>query len=106
MDYTIGKIFLFVSLILSVAAVIYVYLVAENKVLINEKVQKEEILYTKNNILAETLVEIQIYSSEERIVEYAKNNLGLVRDSEVFDKIIVDKKQVNSIVNLVNGKYE
>ena len=106
MNYTIGKLFLILSLIFSMAAIIYVYLIAENKVLINQKLKKEEMLYSKNNMLSEKLVEVQTFSAEERIVEYAKSNLGLVRESEVFETIKVDKKQVNQIINLVNNKYE
>ncbi len=94
------------ALIVAVAAIIYVYLVAELKLLVKEKVQKEELLQAKKSVLAEKDVQIQLLTAEERIAEYAKNNLGLVRSIEKFETIKIDKLQLDQIFEVINNKYE
>ncbi len=106
MNYTPTKIFFFLALIVAVAAIIYVYLVAELKLLVKEKVQKEELLQAKKSVLAEKDVQIQLLTTEERITEYAKNNLGMVRSIEKFETIKIDKLQLEQITEVINNKYE
>ncbi|NLT52447.1 MAG: hypothetical protein GXX85_16215 [Ignavibacteria bacterium] len=106
MNYTPAKIGFFLALIVSVAAIIYVYLVAELKLLVKEKVQKEELLQAKKSVLSEKEVQIQLLTAEERITEYAKNNLGLVRSIEKFETIKIDKLQLDQISEVINNKYE
>lgn len=94
------------ALIVAVAAIIYVYLVAELKLLVKEKVQKEELLQAKKSVLAEKDVQIQLLTTDERITEYAKNNLGMVRSIEKFETIKIDKLQLEQITEVINNKYE
>ena len=57
-------------------------------------------------MLAEKDVQIQLLTAEERIAEYAKNNLGLVRSIEKFETIKIDKLQLDQIFEVINNKYE
>lgn len=97
--------------VMSVVAVIafiftYMFLLSENRNLSRVKIDKENLLSQKQSDLNDVLVELQKLSSEDRIVNYAKEKLGLVRQINKIDVIPVNKKRVIQINKLVKRKYE
>lgn len=84
----------------------YLFLTAEIKGLSKSIVEKSQVLDQKNNQLDEVMVEYQRYSSEERVVNIAKDSLGLVRSLKPVDVITVSEKQVIQINRLVNKRYD
>lgn len=97
-------------LIIAVTALVFVFshlfLNAEIKGLSKSIIEKGQELDQKNNKLDEVTVELQRFSSEERIVRIAKDSLGLVRSLKPVDVITISEKQVFQINRLVNKKYE
>lgn len=84
----------------------YMLLLSENKGLAKLKLEKQNLLSQKQSDLNEVLVELQKLSSEDRIVNYASEELGLVRQIKKIDVIPINKKQVIQINKLVKRKYE
>ena len=84
----------------------YMLLLSENKALAKLKLERQNVLSQKQSDLNQVLVELQKLSSEDRIVSYAKEELGLVRQIKKIDVIPINKKQVIQINKLVKRKYE
>ncbi len=98
---------LVVLLLTIVSAVfIHLYILTEIKSMAKEKVRLEEQLVTAQNKIERSIVELQRYSSEARIVEIAKKELGLIRSTKPFQRIVIEEDEVKKIERIVNSKYE
>lgn len=84
----------------------YMFLLSENKRFAKAKLEKQNILSQKQSDLNDVLVELQKLSSEDRIVQYATEQLGLIRQIKKIDVIPINKKQIIQINKLVKRKYE
>ena len=85
---------------------VYVLTLQEIKNLNKEKINKEELLIEKINKANSRMVKVQQLTSEVRITKLAKDNIGLVKKGNEFDKISVDLYKAEQIEKLVNDKYE
>ncbi len=99
---------LILYLLLPTVAIIFgfLFLQTEIKFLYKEIYQKEKRVEILQNQLEEKLVAVQKLSSEERIVEIAKMQLGMVRISSSIENIFVSKLRIKQIQKIVNSKYD
>lgn len=95
-----------ITVIIITALFVYLFTLNEIKALKKEKDLLENKLSERVNKLEAKLVEVQKLSSEDRISHLAKTELGLVHSSKPFEKIYIDKNEVEQIKKIVNGKYE
>ena len=100
------KIFIAAAIPVAASLFIYVLMTQEIKSLNKETIQKQEILLEKINKVNQKIVAVQQLSSEDRIINLAKESLGLIRKGEEFDRIRVDKYKSEQIEKIVNEKYE
>lgn len=100
------KNFLVFMLFVSVCLFGYVYLVHEIKSMNREIANRQNELKAKQDKIERKIVEIQKLSSEERIVQIASNELGLVRSAEYFEVLHIDKFKLERLNNIINGKYD
>lgn len=84
----------------------YVFFHEENRVMIKDKIAREEVLHERRNKLKAKLVEVQKLTSEERIIKLASEELGMIRIHEVVDTLFVNKDEVKKIERIIAGKYE
>ncbi len=104
-NISIKTIFPFV-MIIAFALVSIVILRKEIKLIEKQIIDERKTLNAKNEIIKELDVEVQGLTSEERIVKYAEEKLGLVRSQTEMKTIYVDKKQIEQIEKIVNSIYE
>lgn len=98
---------IFIVIISLVILLGYVLIVSKIKGLTLEKQRLTEVLEKNENQLNILFVEIQKLSTQERIVEIAKNKLGLIQSTEQFeDVLIIDKDKLNRITKIVNENNE
>lgn len=104
----IGSLKNFIVLVIISACLLFIYVatLTEIKNMKKEKINKIELLNEKQNKIEMKLVEIQKLMSEDRIVEIAKDSLGLILPVESLDELRVSKEQINRIEKLVNEKYD
>jgi len=84
----------------------HVILITEIKRINSEKITKREILNGKLNLVKAKFVDVQMLTSEEKIVKYAQDSLSMIRPTENLENIIVPKDQIKQIEKLVNEKYD
>ncbi len=99
----------FIILFLFTAAVLalgYVSVKLKCEVTTKQKVLTEEKLNAKKNTKVSLIAEYQYYSSEDRIVEIAKNQLGMIKQNNSSIKIDVSKEKIDEISNILNEMYE
>lgn len=106
MKTTSLKIFIVIIVLAALTVFIYVAIVNEIKNLNKEKLNKSEILISKQNRIEALNVEIQKLTSEDRIVKYAIDSLKMNRPKEILESIIVSKEQINQIEKLLKEKYD
>ncbi len=85
---------------------IYVGLKLECEKLTKEKVLTEEKLDDLKNWRTNLTAQDQALSSEERIVEIAQDELGMVRNAEQPVVMTVSKEEIDEISNAISKKYE
>ena len=83
-----------------------VFVKKEIKTLTKTIADRELNLKVGKGRIEELTVDIQKYSSEGRIVLFAKDSLNLIRTDKPFDTISVDENQILKIEQLVNSKYD
>jgi len=83
----------------------YVFLLTEIKSMVKGKVTKGEELVEKRNKIEMRQIEIQKLTAEERIIPIALDTLGLVKPGLNIDSLNIDKKQLEYLINKINGKY-
>ena len=93
-------------LVLIFSIFIYLFSVNEIKAMNKEKNILVEKLTQVSNKLETRIVEVQRLSSENRIVIFAKEKLGLIRSTKQYEIIYIDNDQINQVNRIVNSKYE
>lgn len=106
MKTTSLRIFIVFIVLAALTVFIYVAIVNEIKNLNKEKLNKSEVLISKQNRIEALNVEIQKLTSEDRIVKYAIDSLKMNRPKEILESIIVSKEQINQIEKLLKEKYD
>lgn len=98
----------FIVLIVAAAVMLFIYVasVTEIKRMNKEKIVKKELLNEKMNRLEAKIVDVQKLTSEERIVKFAQDSLGLIRPTENLDSIIISKDQADQIEKMLKEKYD
>lgn len=99
---------LFFYFILPSVAIVFLYLIlqTEIKFLYKEIDQKEKELEILQSKLEIELVEVQKLSAEGRIIEIAKDRLGMVRINNSVENIYLSDLKINQIKRIVDSKYE
>jgi cell division protein FtsL len=101
-----ANIFFFVVFSVVVFVFLSLFLKTEIKFLYKEIDKKENIINNSLQQLETKMVEVQKLSSEERIVNYAKNVLDMVRIKSKTEHISISKLKVKQIEKIVDSKYE
>ena len=98
----------FIVIVFTVALFLFIYeaTYTEIKKINHEKLSKREILNERKNRIEAVVVEIQMLSSGERIVQIAQDSLGMIRPEDNLDLIQASKEQIRQIEKLVNEKYD
>ena len=91
--------------IVAAIAVGYVSLKLQCEVLSKEKVKLGETLDAKKNDRIRLFANLQQLSTEERIVPKAVE-LGMVKSTETFAVLSVNREKINQINSIINKKYE
>ncbi|MBU0559073.1 MAG: hypothetical protein KJ799_06330 [Bacteroidetes bacterium] len=94
------------SAIIFFALLIYLLSLTEIKSLNKEKDLLEAKRAGQMNEVEMKLVEIQKLSAEDRIVTYAKENLGLIKSEKSFDVITIELSKIEKVERIINSKYE
>lgn len=99
---------LIIYVLLPAVAIIFgsLFLKAEIKFLNKEIYQKEINIEILQNQLEAKLVDVQILSAEERIIEIAKQKFGMVRISSNVENIFVSEIRIKQIQKIVDSKYD
>ncbi|MCX6171151.1 MAG: hypothetical protein NTX65_17590 [Ignavibacteriales bacterium] len=98
----------FISIVVVVSLVLlgYVIVRSEIKRINREKITKQEMLNEKYKRIESLMVDVQKLTSEEVIVKFAQDSLGLLRPTENLEMITVSKDQIKQIEKLLNQKYD
>ncbi len=84
---------------------VYVYLLTEIKGMVKNKVNRLDELNEKKNKIEMKQIEVQKLTAAERIIPIAQDSLGLIKPGLDIDSLTVDKKQLDYLINKLNGKY-
>jgi cell division protein FtsL len=84
---------------------VYVILLTEIKSMVKIKVNRQDELVEKKNKIEMNQIEIQKLTAGERIIPVAQDTLGLKRPGLDIDSLTMDKKQLEYLINKINGKY-
>ncbi len=84
----------------------YVSIKLKCEMMTKQKVLSEEKLNAKKNTKVSLIAEYQYYTAEDRIVEIAKNELGMIKQNSSSIKIDVNREKIQEISDKINGKYE
>ncbi len=98
--------FIYVVVVFAFFLFSYVVMLSEIKRINRDKISRQEALNERINRVESQMVEIQKLTSENRIVKFAHDSLGLIRPNENLETITVSKEQLNQIQKLINEKYD
>jgi cell division protein FtsL len=84
---------------------VYVILLTEIKSMVRARVTKQDELTEKKNKIEMMQIEVQKLTAQERIIPMAQDTLGLDKPGLNIDSLTVDKKQLDYLINKINGKY-
>jgi len=84
----------------------YVSIKLKCEMMTKQKVLSEEKLNAKKNTKVSLIAEYQYYTAEDRIVEIAKNELGMIKQNSSSIKIDVNREKIQEISDKINRKYE
>ncbi len=84
----------------------YIGFKLECEKLIREKVETEKSLADIKNLKVNLIAENQALSSEERIVNIAQSELGMVKRTEPALVLTVSKAKIEQISSEIQKKYE
>ncbi len=98
----------FLVIVVAVAVLLFTYVVTltEIKRINKEKIYKRQLLNERKNRIEAKVVEIQKLTSEDRIVKFAQDSLGMIRLGDNLDAIQASIEQIKQIEKLVNDKYD
>ena len=85
---------------------IFLILNTENRYLYKEITLLEEELGAIQNRMEARIAEVQKLQSEDRIVNLAKDRLGMIRINQPLEELYVSQEKINRIKRIVNSKYE
>ncbi len=97
---------LFLLIVFTLLGLGYVSVKLKCEAMIKEKFLLGEKLKAISNHNTALLGQRQDLTSEERIVEIAKNELGMVVDTRPQMKVKVNKKKIDKIDKILKKKYE
>lgn len=97
----------FISFFVFTVVVLFVYviLLTEIKSMVRTRVTKQDELNEKKNRIEMMQIEVQKLTAQERIIPIAQDTLGLDKPGLNIDSLTVDKKQLDYLINKINGKY-
>lgn len=98
--------YFYLLMILVFSISIYVFNLQKVKSLYNVKNSKEEDLRKQLNEYNRVLVAYQQMSSEERIVKFATDSLGLIKSDSEFDKLIMNDYELKELLEKAGDKYD
>lgn len=98
----------FIVIITAVAILLFTYVatVTEIKRMNRLKINKQDSLNVKLNLVEVKMVEIQKWTAEDRIVVFAQDSIGLIRPSDNLETISMSKDQIKQVEKLLNQKYD
>jgi cell division protein FtsB len=97
---------IFLLILAAVLTLLYVGIKLQCEVLTKEKVLAEEKLSAIKNSRVNLIAVYQYLTSEERIVDIAMNELGMIKNKEFIGAVSVDKERINKIAAVLKEKYE
>jgi hypothetical protein len=95
-----------IGVVLTFYALGYVSIKLKCESLIRQKVIAEESLGSARNLKLNLTAQYQYLNSEERIVEIAGNELGMIKGSAPVIKLTVSSDKIESVQKEINAKYE
>ncbi|KAF0152695.1 MAG: hypothetical protein FD143_1011 [Ignavibacteria bacterium] len=98
----------FIIVVIAAALILltYVMLLTDIKRMNKEKITKQEALNERINRIEMQMVEVQKLMSEDKIVRFAQDSLGLIRPADNLETITISKEQVNQILKAISEKYD
>lgn len=97
---------LFIFIVFTVLGLGYVSIKLKCEALTKEKVLAEEKLGAYKNTRVSLVASQQFLTSEERIVEIAQNELGMVKNTGPQMMLKVSKDKIDEINKILEEKYE
>jgi cell division protein FtsL len=97
---------LLVFIVLTSLVLAYVGIKLECEMLVKEKVLAEEKLVAKKNWRVNLFARYQYLSAKERIVEIAKQELGMIENRDSDTMIIVSKDKIKKISGMLEQPHE
>lgn len=97
---------IFFSILIGAVVQLMVGLKLEIEKLAMEKYQLEKELHAAGQDMIDLTVDIQKLQSGERIRQIAETKLAMMKSSDEFSTIQVDKNQIEHIKELTDSKYE
>ena len=95
-----------VFVVITCLILVYIGVKLECEKLTKEKVLAQGRLNDTKNWKINLIAQQQALSSEERIVNIAQDELGMIRRTEVPTVLTVSKEKIEKISNAINKKYE
>lgn len=83
-----------------------VFTFAEVRSLMHDKMELEKLRVERNNKLERTTVDVQKFSTEERISKIASDSLNLHKAGRPYPIVEINKYEVEQITKIVENKYE
>ena len=89
-------------------AIVFIHLILQTEIkFLYKEIDKREIeLEVLQSKLETEMVEVQKLTAEDRIVEIAKDRLGMVRIKNSVENIYLSNLKINQIKRIVDSKYE
>jgi cell division protein FtsL len=97
---------LFLLITYSLLVLGYVWVKLECDLLAKEKLDNQKLLDSKRNTQLNLIAEIQNLSSEERIIELAQSDLGMIKRNSPKIILKINKDKVEEINESLKEKYE
>jgi len=97
---------LFLLVIYSMLALGYVAVKQECERLTKEKVENQKALDSKLNEQVNLIADVQLYTSEERIVKIASEELNMIKRTEPEILLKVSKEKIKDVEEALKEKYE
>ena len=74
--------------------------------LTRKKVELEKSLRDENTLKIKLLADYQMYSDENMVETFAKENLGMIKRNKSAIKLQVDQEQIDKLNEELTSKYE
>ncbi len=93
-------------IILIIALLIHVYNIKTIESQIREKAKKNKEIKALQSEIDDLVIHKQKLLEYERIKKISKEKLGLVPNLQVNEKIVIDKRELQYLKKIIDGKYE